>query len=1453
MYLLEDRILFDGAAAVDVAAAAAALEAQQQQEQEDAQEQQNSQDNSQQNSDSNASLYEAWGERFLNQNDSGINSLIADAMNLQQQDLKVLVVSDSIINADSLISAASSDTVVVSYDAENTSLDQLLGMIKSAVGDNKIDSIAFAVNSTSDGSLVLSSDGNTSVTSLTASEVQQQFWSELGSVLDSDGRIDLLSSGLAATDEGNDLIEHISDLADANVAASTDLTGADGDWILETDDIDLVDLYFDGEKIDAFSDNISILSPTLETTNEVAFVDSGLADVDSIIEDLEARGITVVGISGDNAIDQITDYLVNSGEQFDSIQIFSHGNDGHFKLGSTTVSNATVDSYSDQLAAWGDALSSDGDILIYGCDVAANDDGIAMLQKIADFTGADVAASTDTTGFAGNWALEYQIGLINSDIVNIDGYGYNLVAYDYYQTVAAGDWDSLAIWQGSDDGVTWTALVAGDDIPSIGSTITVQNNITVSTSVTISSVTVNSGAQITISNTGTMIVDNGGTLTVDGTLVNDGTLINKGAIDNSGSMSGAGGFDFANNANTVTYSGGTDLNPQSVIATTYDNLVVDGIASVVSDITIQSDMEINGSLTAVDVTVDGDMEVTGTFVSTGNIVFSGASAQSVSGNGSISFHNVEFNNAMSVTIESDINVSGDFTNSDGFSAGSGTIIFNGSDGLVAQEITGNLVFNNLTISNTGVGVKLINDITVTGDWNDNGHLLHNNQSVTLSGTTQTITGTSNFYDLIIENGSSVAVVNDLQAVNLYVNDGSTVDVAGNTNVTGNLTFEADSAGELYLAGSITIAGSFSAGTGTVIYDGMGNQTIYSGNYYNLITKGNGTKSVVSWSNVSIANVLNVDGNSTFHLNVYATMRVDSGLVVGAGGTLTVAGTMQIGSGVNWTIVSGGAFNSSTGSVIYLDAPNTTVLNTVNYYNLTLQGAGGVDWRGQTVGQTLTIANGLNVNVDTNAMTVKNLVMQGNSYLGIKSSLSVSGSFTRGTGTVEYSRDGAQTIAGLEYYNLILSGSGTKLAGGDIGIWNAFTRAGSAVFSGSNYTVTYRGNNYTITELDYYNLALSGNGTISWNDNVIVNGKLSIISNITLNVADTFGITSEHFTASVYGTINYSGANQTISALEYNNLSLSGSGTKTAAGSIVVGKSLSVADNIVFAMEANALTVTNSMTLAATAEISSSSSVTFYNDLILNGTLTTTGMLHVSGNLTVADGRTLQVGSLEAGGVTLNGTLVSGGTVDVTNDLSMILATSSLTANGAVTVRDLTVHGTFTATGQTVTVRGLEVYSDGNFGAGSVTAGIGDITVDGGTFTASGAVKAESGNILVDNSGTLSAASIDVVSGDFTVNGTVDSEGAVDVAGRLEVGILGRMTADGLITVDGSDLSVSSGGELTSVGITVSSGYMSVSGVLISTGAVSVGNYLTMSGRVDATGQSVTVGSDLTMSDTAAEL
>ena len=71
-----------------------------------------------------------------------------------------------------------------------------------------------------------------------------------------------------------------------------------------------------------------------------------------------------------DGVDQIT-RILGQHKDLAAVQIMSHGSAGSLTLGSATLGQGQLDSYKDQLRAWGDAMAEQGDILLYGCNVAA--------------------------------------------------------------------------------------------------------------------------------------------------------------------------------------------------------------------------------------------------------------------------------------------------------------------------------------------------------------------------------------------------------------------------------------------------------------------------------------------------------------------------------------------------------------------------------------------------------------------------------------------------------------------------------------------------------------------------------------------------------------------------------------------------------------------------------------------------------------------------------------------------------------------------------------------------------------------------------------------------------------------------------------------------------------------------------------------------------------------------
>ncbi|MBR9858277.1 MAG: DUF4347 domain-containing protein, partial [Gammaproteobacteria bacterium] len=181
-----------------------------------------------------------------------------------------------------------------------------------------------------------------------------------------------------------------------------------------------------------FSDGSLALAPTQikagdpsqnHGRKEVAFVDSNVEDYQTLVDGIGA-GIEVqlIDCSQDGLAQLAVWAQQNSG--YDAIHILSHGEQGQISLGTLTLNMAVVEARSAELANLGAALTADGDLLLYGCEVTS-EGSQTFVTALATATGADVAASEDLTGTqarGGDWQLEYHQGDIETEGLNVESY-----------------------------------------------------------------------------------------------------------------------------------------------------------------------------------------------------------------------------------------------------------------------------------------------------------------------------------------------------------------------------------------------------------------------------------------------------------------------------------------------------------------------------------------------------------------------------------------------------------------------------------------------------------------------------------------------------------------------------------------------------------------------------------------------------------------------------------------------------------------------------------------------------------------------------------------------------------------------------------------------------------------------------------------------------------------------
>ena len=155
-----------------------------------------------------------------------------------------------------------------------------------------------------------------------------------------------------------------------------------------------------------------------DSSKSIAFIDASVANSEVLLEGLPET-TEVIELDGKkDGVQQIAEALANSEEQYSSIHLLSHGQQGQLSLGSSTLDSENIGSqYAEQMATIKAALTSDADIFIYGCNFGEGEVGEQAVEQLAKATGADVAASDDLTGhvsLGGDWDLEYNYGDINS-------------------------------------------------------------------------------------------------------------------------------------------------------------------------------------------------------------------------------------------------------------------------------------------------------------------------------------------------------------------------------------------------------------------------------------------------------------------------------------------------------------------------------------------------------------------------------------------------------------------------------------------------------------------------------------------------------------------------------------------------------------------------------------------------------------------------------------------------------------------------------------------------------------------------------------------------------------------------------------------------------------------------------------------------------------------------------
>ncbi|MEP6514877.1 DUF4347 domain-containing protein, partial [Microcoleus vaginatus] len=152
--------------------------------------------------------------------------------------------------------------------------------------------------------------------------------------------------------------------------------------------------------------------------SSIAFLDSALPDSQTLRNGI-AAGTEVITIdAARDGLEQITAALATR-SNIKSIHIISHGRPASLLLGAIDLNLTNLKTYAKQLQRWSRSLADSGEILLYGCDVAAGEKGANFVQQLSQLTQAKIAASSSPIGssaMGGDWELDYTTGAVSSGL-----------------------------------------------------------------------------------------------------------------------------------------------------------------------------------------------------------------------------------------------------------------------------------------------------------------------------------------------------------------------------------------------------------------------------------------------------------------------------------------------------------------------------------------------------------------------------------------------------------------------------------------------------------------------------------------------------------------------------------------------------------------------------------------------------------------------------------------------------------------------------------------------------------------------------------------------------------------------------------------------------------------------------------------------------------------------------
>jgi hypothetical protein len=759
-----------------------------------------------------------------------------------------------------------------------------------------------------------------------------------------------------------------------------------------------------------------------------------------------------------------------------------------------------------------------------------------------------------------------------------------------------------------------------------------------------------------------------------------------------------------------------------------------------------------------------------------------------------------------------------------------TVTLNASTGSVTKELavaTGNLSVGGLITVTGGSSAARIDRLSVTTGtitasagitFSGTGAFFSSGSGATINlvGTWSTCTASQiTVHAGTILNTTGSTTINCAPTAGfgiINVNSGTTtlgavaITFAGATSITGALANTSGASTKTF-NGAITVnsGGSVDLTTGTDPFVTFAagitaNSGAGSINWGNGVTTFSATQALAGSANMTFAGAATINTGFTLTNNNTGIVTFSSSITGGSAASNYAPGAgsyTQFGS----LVMSTGILTPSTSAhtIEYNGGAQSPEVPTTNpYYHLILSGSGS-----KTIGSITTVTGNFTTSGTASATTVLtsiggNFVVNGTSTptlgaatLVVSGNLNVTGG-TLTTGTSAFTVNGTTTVSSgtltvtgatnnktfvglVTVSGGILNGTSTTAV-----LQGGLTQTSGTCAMTSTGLITFDTNNQQINgTCTIPNITVASGRTITNNGTVTVDTTLTLTGNWTqggssvLNFAGTTPFSGAGtFDASTNAnTVNYTNGSQTVKAVTYSSLGLSGGGTKTMTSVTTV--------NANFSMSGTATTAVPVLTtIGGNLSVTGTASMTLGANLVVTGTTTigdgsnasvfnqgatfnfTSGAVSVlaaaSWTNTGTGGVTLSGNVSNAGTVTLDGSGAGCGSADAITLTSSNTSQRTWSGAGTFTLYDLTISymaGSMTAQSSTD--------SGNNAWTFSSNCGV----------TASGTVYSDEGSTAITNGPTVR----------IKVNGAGDFTGVANGSGVYSINI-GSIAAGNVITV-----------------------------------------------------------------------